>query len=160
ALAFVHARGICHRDLKPSNVLLGPGGEPLLLDFNLSTDRLTLEHRVGGTLPYMAPEQLRAALPDQDEAPVAIDARPDLFALRVIRYELLGGNYPFGPIPLRISTEELRSRLLERHRAGPTPLRQANPLVDRGLARLVEGCLAHDPNYRPHSAFTLAAALR
>ena len=58
ALAHSHGRGIYHRDLKPSNVLMTPEGRPLLLDFNLSVDSRLPAWKVGGTLPYMAPEEL------------------------------------------------------------------------------------------------------
>ena len=49
--------------MKPSNVLLCPNGEPILIDFNLAYDRSITEHRLGGTLPYMPPEQLEAMTP-------------------------------------------------------------------------------------------------
>ena len=60
ALQHTHQAGICHRDLKPSNVLLTPSGCPMLLDFNLSSDTQLEQTFVGGTLPYMAPEDLRS----------------------------------------------------------------------------------------------------
>ena len=62
ALAFLHKEGVVHRDLKPSNVLLRPDGQALLLDFNLSADARAAGPRLGGTLPYMAPEQTADAL--------------------------------------------------------------------------------------------------
>src|SRR5262249_23031417 len=55
---------------------------------------------------------------------------------------------------------ELRLHLLEQQRKGFRPLRQANPLVDRRLARVIERCLAYNPNDRHGSAAELAAALR
>jgi tetratricopeptide (TPR) repeat protein len=154
ALAFLHERGVCHRDLKPSNVLLSPGGRPLLLDFNLSADAVS--PHLGGTLPYMAPEQLEAFLGRGAGAPRP-DGRADLFSLGVILYELLTGRHPFGPVPLNLSSAELARFLLEGHRRGCQPLRLSG---DRRLARLVEGCLALSPAARPVSARAVAAALR
>jgi serine/threonine protein kinase/Tfp pilus assembly protein PilF len=159
ALAYVHDHGFLHRDLKPSNVLLCPNGEPILLDFNLALDRSMAEHRMGGTLPYMAPEQLEAmGRSRRDPAPA--DARGDLFALGVILYELLTSAHPFGPPPLKLPASEVRACLLERQRRGPRPLRELNPSVDAGLAALIERCLAFDPAARPASASALRDALR
>lgn len=159
-LAFVHAKGILHRDLKPSNVLLSPSGRPLVLDFNLSTARRETPTLIGGTLPYMSPEQLRATVVAQPVADNHSDARSDLFSLGVILYELLTGEHPFGPVSLKLDNERLRDQLLERQQKGPQPLRLANPRVDRGFARIVEGCLAFDRNKRPESAAALADSIR
>jgi serine/threonine protein kinase/Tfp pilus assembly protein PilF len=160
ALAFIHAQGICHQDLKPSNVLMGRDGRPMLLDFNLSQDEHSQTRLLGGTLPYMAPEQLRAIGSKGKSRLVAPEARSDLFALGVMLYELLAGAHPFGPVSLRLTEQELRRLLLERQRRGPRPLRQINPEVDRTLERLIARCLAYDPNDRPGSAAELADALR
>ena len=63
-LAHAHERGILHRDLKPANILLTDEGQPMLLDFNLSEDTKQASPvaaaRIGGTLPYMAPEHMEA----------------------------------------------------------------------------------------------------
>ncbi len=94
ALAFLHKDGVYHRDLKPTNVLLAPGGRPVLLDFNLSCDgRLATKH-LGGTLPYMAPEQIQASV-SRGAARPKLDGRADLFSLGVLLYELLTGRLPF-----------------------------------------------------------------
>lgn len=160
ALAFAHSQGICHRDLKPSNVLLAADGRPMLLDFNLSSDRQLPDSRLGGTLPYMAPEQLRATDPATAADAALVDARSDVFSLGVILYELLAGTHPFAALPARSSMDEARNRLLEGQRHGPRPLQACNPRVDRLLARLIERCLAYAPQDRPQSARELAAALR
>jgi serine/threonine protein kinase len=160
ALAFIHARGICHRDLKPSNVLMSPSGTPMLLDFNLSADAGEQHKRLGGTLPYMSPEQLLATDQERPCDPSLLDARSDLFSLGVILFELLTGRHPFGPISLDLKTQEVRKQLLERQRSGALALREANPAVDRPLARLVERCLQYNPNERPQTAAGVAAELR
>jgi tetratricopeptide (TPR) repeat protein/predicted Ser/Thr protein kinase len=161
AVEYAHRRGVLHRDLKPSNVLLGPGGRPLLLDFNLSADAGVAAPHLGGTLPYMAPEHLEAFLACGGAAdPPRLDERADLFSLGVILYQLLTGQLPFGPVPLSPSSGHLARFVLERQRQGFVPLRRANRAVDRRLARLVEGCLALSPAARPVSARAVAGALR
>lgn len=156
ALAFVHRRGIYHLDLKPTNVLLSPGGRPLLLDFELSS----VGRRVGGTLPYMAPEQLRVYGRLTDNGPATADARSDLFALGVILYELLTGEHPFGPVPDKVLPQKECAYRLAQRRRGPRPLRQANPRIERWVAELVERCLAFDPDQRPQSAEEVARTIR
>src|SRR5262249_5041841 len=151
---------IYHRDLKPSNVLLTPDAKPMLLDFNLSFDEQVAEERLGGTLAYMAPEHLRATDPERGLDPSLVDARSDVFSLGVILYELLTGVHPFGRMPAKLASAEIRAHLLQRQQTGPIPLRRANPHVDLPLARVIERCLAFDPNDRPQSAAELAVALR
>jgi eukaryotic-like serine/threonine-protein kinase len=160
ALRFVHARQIFHCDLKPSNVLLATDGRPMLLDFNLSVDRQNETERLGGTVPYMAPEQLRATDPQGRDGSARVDARSDLFSLGVILYELLTGTHPFGPISLNCSLHGARTRLLEAQRKGPRPLREINRRVPRAAACVIEQCLAYDPANRPMSAAELSAAMR
>jgi tetratricopeptide (TPR) repeat protein len=159
ALAFLHARQVYHRDLKPSNVLLGPDGRALLLDFNLSADPTRAAPHLGGTVPYMAPEQVRAFLKAEAGPPDLDWAQADLFSLGVILYELLTGAHPFGPVPLGLPPAELGADLLALQQARSRPLRSLNPAVGRHLAELIERCLAFDPAGRPASAAELAAGL-
>jgi len=161
ALAFVHSQGICHRDLKPSNVLLTPSGQALLLDFNLAGS--AGDNRLGGTLPYMAPEQLRAATMERgsgDATPPDLDGRADLFALGVVLHELLTGQHPFGPLPNPGTLDEWRVHLLERHQTGARPIREHHPDIDARLGNLLDRCLAFDPIDRPQTAGDLAVGLR
>jgi serine/threonine protein kinase/tetratricopeptide (TPR) repeat protein len=160
ALAYLHARKVYHRDLKPSNVLLSPDGQARLLDFNLSTDPTRAAPHLGGTLPYMAPEQVRAFL-EAEAGPADPDWAPsDLFSLGVILYELLTGAQPFGPVPQAQTAAQVGAHLLESQRAGCRPLRSLNPAVGRPLAGLIERCLTFDPAGRPPRAAELAAGLK
>jgi serine/threonine protein kinase len=95
ALSAAHDKGIHHRDLKPENIMLqdlGRGEELVkLIDFGMATvkDSQSAAHaevtKVAGTLPYMAPEQLRGK-------PSALS---DIFSSGVIAYEMVTGYLPF-----------------------------------------------------------------
>jgi serine/threonine protein kinase len=159
ALAFVHKRKIYHRDLKPSNVLVRPDGRPMLLDFNLSFDEQAAQQTLGGTLIYMAPEMLRAIM-NRDAGPCLVDARSDLYSLGVILYEMLSGEHPFEAVFWGKSAEGNRRRLAELQKTALRPLRDANPQVDKKVARVVDRCLAYEPRDRFESAAELARALR
>jgi serine/threonine protein kinase/Tfp pilus assembly protein PilF len=158
ALAYTHATGVCHRDLKPSNILLTPGGCPMLIDFNLSSDQRA-SIRIGGTLPYMAPEQIESALRLQSgDAP--LDHRADLFSLGVVVYQMLCREAPFPLAAGSRSLQDAARALVESQRSGPVPIRSRFPSVDRELASLIERCLRFSPDDRPSSAGELAERLR
>lgn len=159
ALSFVHEQNIFHRDLKPSNVLLTADGRPMLLDFNLAADDGAHGQPLGGTIPYMSPEQLQVTDPEYGGDPLLLDARSDIFSLGVILYELLTGQHPFAPVPWRQHSEEMRHSLLQRQKAGPRALRSIDPAIDRNVAALIERCLEFDPAKRYASAKELAGAL-
>lgn len=152
-LSHAHERGIVHRDLKPANILLAEDGRPMLLDFNLSED-LKLGGGesagfVGGTLPYMAPEQIRAFR----QRTRGGDARSDLFSLGVILFELLTGRNPY---PARAgSLDSLLPQMLEDRLQPPAALRRLNPAASPAVAAIVRRCLEPDPARRYQTAADL-----
>ncbi|MCA9177971.1 MAG: protein kinase, partial [Planctomycetales bacterium] len=143
-LAHAHSQGVIHRDLKPANILLSDYGQPLILDFNLSTGGPSEQSLVGGTLPYMAPEHLAAV---RDNSPV--DARADIYSLGVVLFELLARRSPF---PKREgSFDELSSTLIADRRQ-PPKLGDALPGASPALESIVQKCLAPDPADRYRTA--------
>ncbi len=153
-LAHAHERGIVHCDLKPANVLLTDDGAPMLLDFNLcasvkpreGTGPGTAAARLGGTLPYMAPEHLEAF----STGVGTVDARSDLYALGVVLYELLAGQRPFachqGPAVLVLP------HFLADHRTLPVPVHHRNRSVSPSVSAIVAHCLEPEPSRRYQSA--------
>ena len=154
-VAHAHERGILHRDLKPANVLMADDGRPMVLDFNLS-DRLHSQARwattVGGTLPYMAPEQLKAL-----ETGVGVDARSDIYAIGVLLYELLTGRSPF-----ECATDNAPQSIAEHiaaRQVGAPSVRGGSPQVPRSIAAVVGRCLAPGPDQRYQTVDQLHADL-
>jgi eukaryotic-like serine/threonine-protein kinase len=149
-LAHAHSRGLLHRDLKPANVLIADDGAPMLLDFNLASHSRQGDQprgpSPGGTLPYMAPEQLDAFLGN----PRAIDARADLYALGVILFQLLTGRMPY-PSPHDLSRERLSATLLVRLRPAPL-VRAINPSTPAAIEDIIKSLLQPDPDLRPENA--------
>jgi tetratricopeptide (TPR) repeat protein len=160
ALAYAHEAGICHRDLKPSNVLLAPSGRPLLLDFNLSSDDRLPHTLIGGTLPYMPPEQLQSVLTDVDKETALGDPRSDIFSLGVILYELLTGQLPFGDQMVQEEANVAAFRIMANQVEGFESLTTVAPDVDTRLQRIVQKCLQLEPDERYQSAMELADQLR
>jgi len=155
-MAHAHESGILHHDLKPANILLSDDGEPLLLDFNLSSQAAAAGEAaafVGGTLPYMAPEHIEALHSGR-----TVDARSDVYALGMILFEMLTGQNAY---PLRRgSFEQATSRMLENRQQPAPDVRKRNPHVSPGLAAIVGKRLAVEPTRRYDSARQLHEDLK
>ena len=152
-LAHAHEHGVLHRDLKPANILLTDDGTPMLLDFNLAINselRATpTAARIGGTLPYMAPEQMRAF----QGSKIPPDERSDIWSVGVIMYNLLTGHHPYPSYSGRIN--EIVDHMIE-DRSRPAPsLRKWNAAVSPSLEAIVRRCLEPDPSGRYQSARAL-----
>lgn len=146
-LAHAHERGILHLDLKPANVLLPDASEPMLLDFNLSFDTTTADRElVGGTVPYMATEQL---LDLKTRGRGNVDARTDLYSLGVMAFEMLAGTVPFPASSKNLIDMD---GLIAVRRKGPPSLRELNPAVTPAVEAIVHKLLAPEPQDRYQSA--------
>jgi eukaryotic-like serine/threonine-protein kinase len=158
ALDKAHRRGIVHRDLKPANIMLTKSGAKLL-DFGLAKESplggdvqtdatvakaLTSEGTIIGTFQYMSPEQLEGA---------NADARTDIFAFGAVLYEMATGRRAFeGKTRASLIASILGTQ--------PPPIAQLRPMAPPALDRMVQACLAKDPDDRWQTAHDVMLELR
>jgi serine/threonine protein kinase/formylglycine-generating enzyme required for sulfatase activity len=143
-----HKLGLVHRDLKPANILVDSEGNPHITDFGLAVHEDIQRFRSGevaGTVPYMAPEQVRGETH-------RLDGRTDVWALGIILYRILAGRRPFSG-SLSELLDEIRYR-------DPKPPRQINDTIPKELERICLKCLAKRMSDRYNSALDLADDLR
>jgi serine/threonine protein kinase len=153
-LSIAHGEGVVHRDLKPSNVFvtLDEDGNAVakVLDFGIAKLRrnqrkathATQRGFLLGTPAYMSPEQARGK---------QLDHRADVWALAVIAYHMLTGEFPFDGE----TGEDLFARLC---RIEPIAIRDRRPELPQIVGDFFERAFATRIEDRFQSALTLAGA--
>jgi eukaryotic-like serine/threonine-protein kinase len=154
ALDAAHAQGIVHRDLKASNIHIETRGNERvvkLLDFGIAKlihpdagdVGLTVAGARLGTSYTMAPEQIRGG---------TIDPRTDVYALGVVLYHLLTGQYPFRG--------EHMTDIERLHLEAPAPRPSQVAPVSPGIDAVVLRAMEKQPERRFPSAKAFCAALQ
>jgi tetratricopeptide (TPR) repeat protein/TolB-like protein len=153
-LSAAHEHGIVHRDLKPANLRLTSDDRLKILDFGLAqlmphaseggmTATLTQSQEVTGTLPYMAPEQLRGE---------PADARTDIWAVGAVLYEMATAHRPFeGKVPTALAGDIIHT--------APRPPRSVRPELSAKLEAVILKCLEKETAKRYQSAHELQTDL-
>jgi serine/threonine protein kinase len=145
ALQYAHDQRVVHRDIKPENMLLGRNNDVLISDFGIAvmaqSSRYESGQEVGGTIAYMAPEQLQGrAVPASDQ-----------YSQGVVVYEWLCGERPFqGSFPEIASQHML---------APPPPLQTKLIGLPVGIEEVVQTALSKDPQQRFMRIQAFATAL-
>lgn len=96
AVQYAHRNLIVHRDLKPENILVTQDGVIKVLDFGIAK---LLDHEVSPeqrlqTQPGLRVMSLDYAAPEQITGD-SVTTTTDVYALGMLFFELLTGNYPF-----------------------------------------------------------------
>lgn len=134
AVQYAHRSAVVHRDIKPRNIIVTRDGVPKLLDFGIakllkrrsstSPAETTQAFRTF-TLEYASPEQVRAE---------PITTAVDIYALGVLLYELLTGEWPYEV--------EVKSDISMAYAISETAPRAPSTTVsDPKLRRVLEGDL-------------------
>jgi serine/threonine-protein kinase len=150
ALDYAHSKGVVHRDIKPSNIMCVSGAQLVkVTDFGIAhvtSSSAGGDTRVGdvlGTPQYMSPEQTKGS---------KVDGRSDLFSVGIILYQMLSGQAPFKSdsivaLAVMIANDE------------PVPIQKLRPDIPQDLRRIVERCLAKNPDRRFQTGRELADAM-
>ncbi|HEX8174548.1 MAG TPA: serine/threonine-protein kinase [Pyrinomonadaceae bacterium] len=145
-LAAAHSNNVLHRDLKPSNVMIDEEGNVRITDFGLAglAEEFREEERNAGTPAYMAPEQLNGE---------SASIRSDIYSLGLVLYEIFTGKRAFEAASL--------AELIEIRRSETTPTSPSSHVkeIDPVTERIILRCLEREPDKRPSSALSVAAAL-
>jgi serine/threonine protein kinase len=141
ALGYAHQQGVVHRDVTPANVIITAAGEVKLTDFGLSKSYgdslLTNCGEVLGSLPYLAPEQLKGITQP--------DRRSDLYSVGALLYEHLTGQKPFG------AKRRLAPVITDSEGEAPPPS-LIEPSLSPAWDEIIRRTLARDPAHRYQTA--------
>ncbi|MCA9036261.1 MAG: serine/threonine protein kinase [Planctomycetaceae bacterium] len=167
ALQTAHSTGILHCDVKPGNVLVLSDLSVQLLDFNLASTTTGGERILGGTMPYMASEQLQLII-DSGSRPSEGDdetnshdqgasAATDVYGLCATLWHSLTGSPPFG-VGLDGDRVGGAKNILAQQLIGADidHALASHPEVPREVFELLADGLHANPAARPASANELA----
>jgi serine/threonine protein kinase len=153
-VGYLHAEKVVHNDLKLENVLLSENGKVSLVDFGnarlaekkgLFGKLFAKREPTFGTPTYLAPELIAG-----EGEP---SFRSDCYSLAVCCFVLLTGDPPF-------TYDRKSARLRAAVNQAPPSLASRRTGLSSSFVRLIDSCLAKNPEQRPEDAQRLFSACR
>ncbi len=145
ALNILWEKKIVHRDLKPDNILISANFVPVIIDLGIAksmregTQQIT--HIFGSspcTPQFAAPEQL---INNKAE----ITYKSDQFAVGVIAFWVLTGEFPYGSIA-EIGNEDFLNNIIQ---GKPIDAKTLNPQISDNLNNFINRLI----NFHPYKRF-------
>lgn len=151
ALNYMHGLGIFHRDVKDDNIITNDSVSQVAL-VDLGFCRGTNQPAdVSSFLQVGAP---RYSPPSKLRNPSQVHATHDVFAVGVVLYYVMTGEYPWS-----VKRNEDRGALEEQMcNHDPRPIHEINSLVPHSVWHLVDTLINRDDDRRPTAAEALDAA--
>lgn len=145
-LVHMHRRGVYHADLKPNNILLSRTGDVKIIDYGLAWIKGEQKDRVQGTPEYMAPEQARQKIANE---------QTDIYNLGATMYRLVTWRLPPSSMP----TADTTSMNAKTFKSLLKPVEEFAPQAPKKLRDLIHRCLEFSPQKRPERMSDVQAIL-
>lgn len=147
ALGHAHSKGIIHRDVKPQNIMITRDGVVKVMDFGiaklLKAESITMTDTALGTVDYISPEQASGK---------EVGFYSDIYSVGVMLYEMTTGTLPFvADSPMAVAMMQVQDE--------PTPPRQINSSLPRGLEQIIIKAMNKEPDCRFSSCTAMDKAL-
>ncbi|WP_084107613.1 serine/threonine protein kinase [Mycoplasmopsis pullorum] len=143
----LHANSIVHRDIKSQNIIISKNQTVKIIDLGISleedTQRLTKTHNIMCSIYYAAPELA--------DPKCKIQPTVDVYALGIVLFEMLTGDYPFQGSDAR--------KTFFMHRDQELPSIMQIREIPQALENAVIKATAKDPKKRYQTMWELRADL-
>ena len=146
-----HGYGFVHRDIKSANIMVSDSLEVVtLIDFGFAKENDAVDKRLDDS--FFRAGAARYSPPEKHRHPTRAKCSHDVFAVGVVAYQMLTGQFPWS-VPVTGDVGELEEAMRR-----PAPrIRQLNNTCRPSVADFVLKLIEVDDAYRPSAADALGS---